>query len=136
MRKTKYEEIEHTADWALRVRGSDLAELLKNAAEGMHHLAGAEPDRGAFQTRTLELEALDRESLLIIWLEELLFALETREVVSQPLELEVSNGTLLVAKLVEAPLKALKKQIKAVTYHALKITETEDGLEATVVFDV
>jgi SHS2 domain-containing protein len=30
----------------------------------------------------------------------------------------------------------LQKHIKAVTYHNLKIIETDKGLEATVVFDV
>ena len=30
--------VEHTADWALRVRGRDLAELFANAAEGMAYL--------------------------------------------------------------------------------------------------
>jgi hypothetical protein len=30
-----FEEVEHTADWALRVRGRDLRELLVNAARGM-----------------------------------------------------------------------------------------------------
>jgi SHS2 domain-containing protein len=31
----RFEEIEHTADVALRVHGKDLKELLKNAAFGM-----------------------------------------------------------------------------------------------------
>ena len=38
-----YVELDHTADWALRVQGTDLADLLEQAAAGMLALAGAVP---------------------------------------------------------------------------------------------
>jgi len=63
-----FEELEHTADWALRVRGRDLAELLVNAANGMMELAGVQTASAAGTIRKLELTSLDRESLLVDWL--------------------------------------------------------------------
>jgi SHS2 domain-containing protein len=53
-----FEEIEHTADWALRIRGRDLRELLINAARGMSRLLLA--DASALPTdvkRHIELDA-------------------------------------------------------------------------------
>jgi SHS2 domain-containing protein len=58
-----FEEVEHTADWALRVRGHDLRELLMNAARGMSRLLIS--DLTAIPTdveRHFELEAFDAES--------------------------------------------------------------------------
>lgn len=134
--RSGFEEVEHTADWALRVWGSDLRELLIQAAQGMLALLGAQPAPGPRNTRTFEVEAPDRESLLVSWLEELLYHMETRHVTFTDIDLEVDGETRLRARVTEAPLADLRKHIKAVTYHNLSIQETPNGLEATVVFDV
>lgn len=131
-----FEELEHTADWALRVRGRDLAELLVNAAHGMLELAGVETSSGAGPERTLELTSLDRESLLVDWLHELLLALELRSVAFKHIRLEITGDRGLIATFQEVPLTSLAKPIKAVTYNELDIIESPQGLSATVVFDV
>ena len=131
-----YEEIDHTADWALRVTGADLASLLRNAALGMLQLAGAEPAESPQVERTLTLTSHDRESLLVDWLEELLFALETREVTVFQMELSTTGQSHLEARIVEVPVLKLSKHIKAVTYNELRIEEIPQGLTATIVFDV
>lgn len=131
-----FEEIEHTADWALRVRGKNLEELLRNAALGMLQLAGAEPREEPSHKRWIELQATDSEGLLVTWLEEILFILELEEVTFTEFDLRLEGNTRLMATVQEAPLKNIKEHIKAVTYHNLRITRLEDGLEATVVFDV
>lgn len=131
-----YEEVEHTADWALRIRAGTLEELFIRAALGMLQLAGAEPREGPTQKRWIELQATDNESLLVTWLEELLFVIETEEVTFTEFDLRMESNTRLTATVHEAPLKNIKKHIKAVTYHDLRITQLEAGLEVTVVFDV
>jgi SHS2 domain-containing protein len=40
------------------------------------------------------------------------------------------------AQVIARPVKSMEKQIKAVTYHGLQIEQTENGIRATVVFDV
>ncbi len=131
-----YEEVEHTADWALRVTGADLASLLRNAALGMLRLAGAEPADGPHTERTVRIASHDPESLLVDWLEDLLFALETRDVTALQIELSTSERRRLQARIVEAPVLSLSKHIKAVTYNELRIEEIPQGLTATIVFDV
>lgn len=129
--------VEHTADWALRLRGRDLNELFTRAAEGMAYLlAGDISAIPLAETRELALEAYDAEELLVAWLGELAYWAERdgwvfpvadlSEVTPQKLAGVVSGGR---------PLE-LQKHIKAVTYHDLKIRETGKGLEVTVVFDV
>ena len=66
--------VEHTADWALRLRGRDLNELFTRAAEGMAYLlAGDISAIPLTETRELALEAYDAEELLVVWLGELAY---------------------------------------------------------------
>lgn len=134
--KGDYEELEHTADWALRVRGQDFQTLLQNAALGMISLMGAVAKSDPGSQRWIELEAQDRESLLVTWLEELLFEMETRNVIVEVEDINLVSDTRLQARVVERPIAEMQKEIKAVTYHGLTISESAAGFEATVVFDV
>jgi SHS2 domain-containing protein len=132
-----FEEIEHTADWALRVRGAGLSELLSHAARGMTSLLV--PDLAAIPAdiqRQVELEALDAESLLVEWLGELAYWAESELLVFGEYDLAEVSPTHLRATLRGGRVPGLQKYIKAVTYHNLKIVATQDGLETTVVFDV
>ena len=132
-----FEEIEHTADWALRVRGRDLRELLINAAQGMVSLIVAAPAALPSDVeQELELEAIDAESLLVDWLSELAYWAEVEMLIFHRFELHNVTPTSLRATIRGGHAPNLNKHIKAVTYHNLEIVETKDGLEATVVFDV
>jgi SHS2 domain-containing protein len=131
-----FEEIEHTADWALRVRGENLTKLLHNAALGMLQIADIEPGPGPSQENVITINAADRESLLVTWLEELLFNIETRGITYTSFDLQLDGYTKLVARVSEAPIGKIRREIKAVTYHDLEIRQTVAGLEVTLVFDV
>lgn len=130
-----FEELEHTADTALRIRGADLAGLFAAAAAGMYHLCGLEYGAPVRQRR-LRLSTADPESLLVEWLEELLYQVEVHARVEQVGLIEISADNRLEAQLAQAPLLRQARQIKAVTFHDLQIHTTANGLETTIVFDV
>ena len=132
-----YEEVPHTADWALRVWGKTPGELFANAAQGMYDLMGGEPQAEApAQPRLVALEAQDEESLLVAWLNELLYFTESEELLFDDFQVEVFGGLRLEAQAAGRPAAALKKQIKAATFHNLEVTRSGNRLEATIVFDV
>ena len=132
-----FEEIEHTADHALKVYGSDLAELLVNAASGMNRLLAAEQDSTMGpKEKLVELEAVDAESLLVEWLSELAYWAEAESLLFHEFDLHSISSTRIKATLRGKRIDRLEKHIKAVTYHNLEIVRTADGLTATVVFDV
>ncbi len=132
-----FEEIEHTADWALRIRGRDWAEFLVNAAQGMTSLLVADPAAIPLaQERPIELEAFDAESLLVNWLSELAYLAEQEQLLFREFALVEVSLTRLRGIVRGGRVPKLQKHIKAVTYHNLVITPTDQGLEATVVFDV
>jgi len=135
--KSNFEEIEHTADWALRIRGRDLNHLLLNAARGMSTLLVSDLTTISLtHQEQIELVAYDAESLLVNWLSELAYWAEAESIVFARFELKNVTPAGLQAVIQGGHVPELKKHIKAVTYHNLEIIETADGLEATVVFDV
>lgn len=136
MERQPFEEVEHTADWALKVWGVDLPDLFINAAVGMMQLMDAMPAQHDPLVRTIKLEAIDRESLLVAWLEELLFGMEIRSVTYQDIRMQITGDTALEATIEELPLLSIAKPIKAVTYNELAIRPIQGGLEVTIVFDV
>ncbi len=129
-------EVEHTADWAIRVRGKTLSELFINVAIGMYSLVVDLPPKKAEIERMVEVEGADPETLLINWLNELLYHTEMDNEVFSEFEMECFEETRLRATVRGNHTKQLKKQIKAATFNDLCIIPTENGYEATVVFDV
>ena len=132
-----FEEIEHTADRALIIYGRNLEELFINAARGLKSLMGADevPDSTAIK-KSIALDAIDAESLLVEWLSELAYWAEAEMLVFSKFDLQDITPTHVKAKIYGSRVTQMEKHIKAVTYHNLEIVKTEAGLTATVVFDV
>jgi SHS2 domain-containing protein len=138
MPQSSWQEIDHTADWALRVWGSDLPDLLENAAYGMVSLLGepTAPGKSEPQTWEFSLSAPDAETLLIDWLTELIFLLEDEQVQFEKFSVQSADRLSLQAQAVGIPGAAFDKYIKAATYHDLQIIQSESGMETVIVFDV
>lgn len=130
-----FAEIEHTADWAVRVWAEDLPQLLIEAARGMYSLTQTQIHPEPRISHTFELSVEDEESLLVAFLSELLYLGEQKRLAFDQFDLSL-QGRELRARLGGAPIASQNKEIKAVTFHNLKITRTAEGLETTVVFDV
>jgi SHS2 domain-containing protein len=131
-----FDEIEHTADRAFRVRGSDLADLLENAARAMQSLDGPRPAGEPSATREIEVEGVDRESLLVNWLNEILYLEQTHQFVCEAFHIDEVKNHHLRARVETRESDRSYAHIKAVTFHNLKIRQTSEGLEAEVVVDV
>ncbi len=135
--KIGFEEIEHTADNALRVYGRSLEELLQNAAHGMNSLIVADVSAIGTQTQKYaDVAAVDAESLLVEWLSELAYWAETQMLVFTRFDFQKVTSINAQATLFGSRVPEFQKHIKAVTYHNLKIVKTNKGLQTTVVFDV
>lgn len=129
--------VEHTADWSIRVRGEDLAQLFTYAALGMAMLMVEEPHGlGQDIERKVMLEAYDAESLLVDWLSELAYWAEMEQLIINIVDIEAISETRLAATVKGGKALLLDKHIKAVTYHNLAIENRGAGLEVTIVFDV
>lgn len=132
---TGFEEVEHTADWELKVWANDLPGLLENAARGMYHLAGLELGADAGINRCLTIGGDDNETLLVEFLAELLWILENENLAFDVFKLIITDNQLK-AELEGARILNMVKEIKAVTYNNIRILITAEGYEVQIVFDV
>lgn len=133
--KAGYEEVEHTADRAVRIWAPDLAALLHQAALGMYALMGIVPQNRGETRKVLVIPFTDEEILLVEFLSELLAWLESGRMAVSAFTAEKQDDQM-VFHLMGRHVAGARVAVKAVTYHDLRVIKNEDGLEATVVFDV
>jgi SHS2 domain-containing protein len=130
-----FEEIPHTADWSIRIWAPDLEELFIQAANGMQTLMGLKFAEIKRERREIDVRAEDTEGLLVAFLNELLFRLEIEKCACDRFSLSL-DGYHLTGWGECGRVLSINKEIKAVTYHRLKIDSNADGFNTTVVFDV
>jgi len=131
-----FREHAHTADWELEVWAPDLTTLLEQAACGMYAMSGVKTDSSSPIERSITLQASDAEGLLVRFLGELLWIEQEQQLAFEHFSIAVKADYSLWAELRGAPIISLDKEIKAVTYHNLKIETTSNGLRVNIVFDV
>jgi SHS2 domain-containing protein len=131
-----FQEIEHTADTAIRVWASELPGLFEEAARGMYYLTGTLLLNKIRKSLTIVLQAQELEGLLVMFLEELLFISESENLGFDHYNIEIKDGFLLTARLEGTKIREKRKEIKAVTFHNMVISRTNLGYEVIIVFDV
>ena len=104
-----FQEIPHTADWALRVWGEDLPALLSESARGMNWLAGVLLDKDNRIQRVIECAGTDPESLLVAFLSELVYHTEHDHLGFDQFEFQRKSDRLKVT-MTGAPLQAYSKR--------------------------
>jgi len=136
-----YELIEHTADIGIRVKAEDLKALFKNAASAMFDIiAEKKPETRAQKPETISIEqkADNLEELFVNWLNELLSLSAVKELIFFDFEINKIDEKTLRAAATGEDTKNYKvnTEIKAATYHELKLEKTVSGWQAEVIFDV
>lgn len=139
----KYEILEHTADIRVKIFANNQKDLFKNSAICLFELL-TDKKAKAKKTRYVELSATRIEDLFIFWLNELISIFYSYRFLPVKYAISVDNlsGTKkLAAKISGVDFnpygnKSVKLEIKAATYHNLKIGKDKKGLTAEVVFDV
>lgn len=135
-----FEVLEHTADVGIKAYGSTLAEVFINAARGMIALASGSAEARPVQRLPITVRGQDYESLLVNWLNEILYFLDAEDWIFTAFDMKRLEADALEAEaLGERRAGAgtrLRTPVKAVTYHQLAVRETPAGWEATVYFDI
>ena len=135
-----YELFDHTADLGLRIRAENLDALFAEAAVALSEALLEDPR--AIEPSTEERFALEAErldDLLHDWLAELLYAFGARHMLFGRFDARVRPPRFEAVALGErfdARRHRVKTEIKAVTYHALRVERAADGWLAEVVLDI
>src|SRR3989441_8432473 len=140
MAQRPYEVSEHTADVGIHAFGHTLPELFIHAAQGMESLVVAPEQIRESVSREIAVEGHDIVSLLIAWLNELVFLFDTEYLLFRTFEIDAFTETSLHGRASGEPYDAqrheLSSAIKAVTWHEAAVERTEDGYKARVIFDI
>jgi SHS2 domain-containing protein len=133
-----YELIEHTADVGVKAYGKTVAEAFEHVAEAMFDIITDESTIDSIGEYDILLEAPDHEQLLVDWLSKLLFLNDAEDLVFGKFEV-IITGTRLSARVFGEKYNNKKHkmgvEIKAVTYHILKVNE-KDPIFVQVLFDI
>jgi SHS2 domain-containing protein len=135
-----YELFEHTADLGLRVQADSLEALFVSAAQGL--LAMLVADTSTVRpliTKSIWLSADEKAYLLFDWLSELLYAFETDKLMLAEFDLKIDGNKLTAicrGELMDADRHRMEHEVKAITYHGLKVEKTPAGWFAEVIVDI
>ena len=137
-----FEVFEHTADIGVHLRSPTVEQLFAEAGRAVAALVLDNP--GTIEHRqsvSLEMEAEDIEGLFVDWLSELIYRFEAEHVLFGDFSITVSDDhRQLRAECRGEPVDwnrhAPRYELKAVTYHQLRVAQTPTGWEASVIFDV
>lgn len=135
-----YEVFEHTADLGLRVRAADLNALFEEAGRGFFSVIVENLDAvRPLQTTAWTLAGTDLEYLFFDWLNELVYAFDTTHVLLSEFTVVVGPEGLHATgrgEPLDPARHMLSHEVKAVTYHQLRIEQTPDGWLAEVILDI
>ena len=133
--------LEHPAEAGLRVRGRTLRELFTHAARGMTAiLTGGAVVSGPQRRMRVRAQAATQEELLVAWLRELLFQFERYHFIARRWRFTRLDERRLVAEVrgvcCDPRRQRLGAEIKAVTYHQLRLIRRRGVYHAQLIFDV
>lgn len=135
-----YEVFDHTADVGIHAFGTTLPELFIHAAQGMESLMVASEQVRQLVTREIAVQGHDVVSLLIAWLNELVFLFDTEYLLFCAFEIDAFSETSMHGRASGEPYNAqrhdLSSAIKAVTWHEASVEYTGNGYRASIIFDI
>lgn len=132
--------IDHKADIKIKISGKTIEELFSEALNGFLHIVVKRKRKAeSLERKKISLEGIDLEDLLVRFLNELIYLFSLKKV---PLKIENMKieenrfeGEILLAPLTKDSFE-VKAELKAATYHNLKIEKKGKNFVTEVVFDV
>jgi len=136
-----YELFDHTADLGLRVRAATLPELFADAGRGLAAML-VEETTAVREAESVEVALPkddDLEYLLFDWLKALLSLFDERRLILVAFDVTLGDDGLKAVCRGE-PLDESRHEpaheVKAITYHALRVEQGPDGWLAEVIVDI
>ena len=135
-----YETFEHTADLGLRVQAADLNTLFATAAAGLCSMLVEHPECvEQRESRRFEIASDDPTYLYFDWLNELLYVFESEGLLLPAAQVQVEGNRLTAeasGEKLDPDRHGLGHEVKAVTYHALKLEQLKTNWQAEVIVDI
>ena len=138
--KRGFEIIDHTADVGVIAYGADVKELFSNAASALFSLITEPESIEEKLQHKVEISSEDRDSLLVEWLNELIYLFDAELILFNKFEIEGLSHNQLKAtcygEKIDPSKHRIKIGIKAATYHMLEVDKDSNGYKAQIIFDI
>lgn len=138
--KKVFEIIDHTADTGIIAYGTDVKELFANAALGLFSLITDPESIEEKLHLNLEVSSEDRDSLLVEWLNELIYVFDVRHVLFNRFDIRNLTHNELKATCYGEDFDPTKHKVKigvkAATYHMLRLDKNNGGYKARIILDI
>ena len=135
-----YAFFDHTADVGIRARGETLHELFIHCAQGLRELIAEHSRVEARHVKVARLSATSVDSLLLAWLNELLFWFSADRFLPERYDLDNVSDTSLRGQVYGEPFDPSRHlsgtEVKGITRHQLAVKQVNGRWEAQVIFDV
>jgi len=135
----RFKLLPHTADIRLKIYGSDLEELFKNAAAGLAHILCKNADklgRKARGHKKISISSENAGTLLADFLNRILSESNITKQVFPRVKMLYVGPQSAEAQLMGVHVDHFDEDIKAVSYHNAEIREVGSRLEAELVLDI
>jgi SHS2 domain-containing protein len=135
-----YEFFEHTADVGIRASGQTLHELFIRMAQGLVELLAEDSKLKARQEKSIRLSADDAPSILLAWLQELLFWFSTERFL--PVDYTLNDGTptslrgTVRGDTFDPSRHVQGREVKAITRHLLSVEQRAGVWHGQVIVDI
>ncbi|MCM8784882.1 MAG: archease [Candidatus Omnitrophica bacterium] len=132
------EIINHTADIGVNVYGRTIEELFINSLKGLYEIMRIKLNN-IENTVEIRIQEEELENLLVKFLNEMIYYAETKKIFGEIEQLKIereNNKYNLFVKLIMKKIKDIEKEIKAATYHNLKIEKISGKYKTTIIFDL
>ena len=139
MKRARYEFVDHTAEVALRLTADTPGDLFAEACRALGALVREEAGFLAAHkdsVRTVAVDAVDADALLVNMLNELIYLAETERWAPSDVDVVEWRPTRVVLRLAAVRLRGAPSRIKSATHHGLTLRRAGRGWEAEVIFDV
>lgn len=135
-----YKTFEHTADLGLRIESDSLDKLFAEAGRALFSvIVGDLETVHPVEEMPFSIKCNDVEELLHDWLTELLFTFHVyrRLLVNFDINIQASGLTATAwGEKIDQQRHEINVEIKAVTWHGLKVEHTPTGWMAEVIIDI
>ncbi len=127
-----------TADAGVKVEADSLFEIFSDSALGMFFLMTEKKEINQEIKREVEITSHDLDFLLFQWLSELLYVSETEKIIFGKFEIMELKDNFLKARCWGEKVSpgSIKRLIKAVTLHNLKILRHNNKWKVEIIFDL
>jgi SHS2 domain-containing protein len=137
---TGFEIVEHTADVGFRAWGPAAADLFAGSAQALMTIAADTSAIAGSAQYPVEAAGHDYESLMVNWLEEILYLFDTGQFAPREFVVDQIAPHLIRATLIGEPRNPARHPwkliVKAITYHQIEVVQRHGRWEATVFVDV